>query len=324
MTSASLLNRREIEKDSGMSLVSALKGKGANGFGFGSTAEEVTAGLDLSGKTMLVTGCNVGLGLETLRVLGKRGAHVLAAARTADKATAAIASAGASRATALACELSEPASVRACVAAVRTLGRPLAAVICNAGIMALPELAQKQGYELQFFTNHVGHFILVTGLLDLLADDGRVVMVSSSAHRRAPAVGIDFDNLGGEKSYAPWTAYGRSKLANLLTAAELARRFAGSARTAYAVHPGTIKTELIRHMHPVARGAMSLIAPLALKSIPQGSATQCYVAAHPDVVRFSGRYFVDCNPAEPSAQGRDADLARRLWTESEKIVARLA
>jgi NAD(P)-dependent dehydrogenase (short-subunit alcohol dehydrogenase family) len=307
-----------------MSLVAILKGKGENGFGYGSTAEEVTAGRDLSGQTMLLTGCNAGLGKETLRVLALRGAHVLATARTAAKASAAIEAAGATgRATALACELSEPASVRACVASVRELGRPLAAIICNAGIMALPRLQQKLGYELQFLTNHVGHFILVTGLVDQLAEDGRVVMLSSDAHRRAPAEGIQFDNLSGAVGYRPWTAYGQSKLANLLFAAELARRLAGSGKTAYSVHPGVINTELVRHLPSVVRGAMSAAAPLVLKSIPQGAATQCYVATHPSAQAHSGSYFADCNPARPSRHGRDAELAVRLWSESEKIAAQL-
>ncbi len=308
-----------------MSLVALFKGKGENGFGFGSTAEEVTAGQDLSGKTMLLTGCNSGLGRETLRVLALRGAHVIATARTADKAAAAIEAAGArGRATALPCELSEPSSVRACVASVRELGRPLSAIICNAGIMALPRLEQKHGYELQFFTNHVGHFILVTGLLDRLADDGRVVMLSSEAHRSAPSVGIELDNLSGANGYRGWTAYGQSKLANLLFAAELGRRFAGTERTAYAVHPGVIKTDLARHMNPVVRVGLAVAGPLALKSVGQGAATQCYAAAHPGAVPFSGQYLADCNPARPSRHARDPELARRLWTASEKIVAELA
>jgi NAD(P)-dependent dehydrogenase (short-subunit alcohol dehydrogenase family) len=307
-----------------MSLVSLVKGKGPNGFGFASTAEEVTAGRDLSGQTVLLTGCNAGLGLETLRVMARRGAHVIAAARTEAKAAAAIAAAGAGgRATAMACELSDPPSVRACAAAVRGLGRPLAAMICNAGIMALPRLEQKQGHELQFFTNHIGHFILVTGLVDALADDGRVVMLSSDAHRRAPEGGIQFDNLSGASGYRPWAAYGQSKLANLLFASELARRFAGSKRTAYSVHPGVIRTELVRHLNPAARVVFGALGPIMLKSIPQGAATQCYVATHPDAAQFSGSYFADCNPARPSRYGRDAELARRLWVASEKIAAEL-
>jgi NAD(P)-dependent dehydrogenase (short-subunit alcohol dehydrogenase family) len=306
-----------------MSLVSALKGRGENGFGYGSTAEEVTAGIDLTGKTILVTGCNAGLGLETLRVLHLRGARVLAAARTVEKASAAIASAGAGeRAVPLACELSEPTSVRACVESVGRLGR-LDAIVCNAGIMAISRLEQRHGFELQFFTNHVGHFLLVTGLRDALADDGRVVMLSSAAHKSAPPSGIEFDNLSGERGYKPWKAYGQSKLANLLFASHLARRMTGSRRTAYAVHPGVIRTELVRHMNPLIRGAFSIATPLGFKTIPQGAATQCYAVAHPDAPRHSGGYLADCNPARPSAHGRDTAMAERLWQVSEEIAARL-
>ena len=171
-----------------MSLYAALKKPGPNGFGYASTAEEVTAGIELAGKTFLLTGCNSGIGLETLRVLGRRGAHVIAAARTEDKARAALAEVGADG-TPLSCELSEPAAVRDCVAAVAALDQPLSGIICNAGIMALPKPVRKHGVELQLLTNHVGHFLLVTGLLDALAEDGRVVVVSSDAHRRAPAEG---------------------------------------------------------------------------------------------------------------------------------------
>jgi len=308
-----------------MSLLAVLKGKGENGFGYGTTAEEATAGVDLTGKTVLVTGCTVGLGLETTRVLHKRGAHVIAAARTADKASAAITAAGAAgRATPVACELSEPSSVRACAAAVRDSGRRLDAIVCNAGIMALPELQQKHGYELQFLTNHIGHFLLVTGLLDQLTSDARVVMLSSGAHKQAPAAGIEFDNLSGERGYRPWKAYGQSKLANLLFASELSRRFVGTARVAFAIHPGVIRTELVRHLSPFARGAFAVLGPLGLKTIPQGAATQCYAAAHPDARRHSGAYLADCNPAEPSRHGKDTALAGKLWKRSEEIAAQLA
>ena len=128
-------------------------------------------------------------------------------------------------ATPVACELAEPASVRAAVAKIKSLKVPIDGIICNAGIMALPTLNQAYGYELQFFTNHIGHFILVTGLIDSLAASGRVTMLSSRAHEAAPKGGIEFDNLSGEKGYSAWRAYGQSKLANLLFAKELARRF---------------------------------------------------------------------------------------------------
>lgn len=308
-----------------MSLLAMLKGKGENGLGYGSTAEEATAGVDLGGKTVLVTGVNAGLGLETVRVLHMRGAHILAAARTADKARAAIAQAGAvDRAVPIACELSEPAAVRACVEEVRGLGHRLDAIVCNAGIMALPRLEQKHGLELQFLTNHIGHFLLVTGLVDQLADDGRVVMLSSEAHKQAPSdVGIDFDDLSGERRYGPWRMYGQSKLANMLFASELARRMAGTSRVALSVHPGVIRTELVRHLNPVMRGAFALAGPIGLKTIPQGAATQCYAAAHPDARQHSGKYLADCNPARTTRHGQDAALAAKLWTASEEIAARL-
>lgn len=298
-------------------------------FGARTTAAEVVAGLDLRGKTVLLTGSNSGLGLETLRALTGRGAHVIATARTLEKAQAAIAAAGdgaSSRCTALACELAEPAAVRACVDAVRALDRPLDALIANAGIMALPRPEVRHGLELQFLTNHVGHFVLVTGLLDRLADDGRVVMVSSRAHHGAPREGIAFDDLAATRRYRPWTAYGQSKLANLLFARELARRLASSARPqrcAHAIHPGVIRTNLVRHLGPLTRGVLAAVAPLVLKSAEQGAATQCFVAVHPAVAGLNGRYFADCREARPSAHGRDDALARRLWEVTEALVARL-
>src|SRR5688572_9284239 len=186
-----------------MSLVALVKGKGESGFGWGSTAEQVTEGLDLRGRTVLVTGSNSGIGLETVRVLGLRGAQVIAAARTEDKARGAIQGL-AGDFVPVSCELSDPASVRACVDTVKKHGRRLDALICNAGIMALPKLERAFGYELQFFTNHIGHFMLVTGLLDALAENGRVVVLSSAAHGSAPPGGIQFDNLSGEKGYWSW------------------------------------------------------------------------------------------------------------------------
>jgi NAD(P)-dependent dehydrogenase (short-subunit alcohol dehydrogenase family) len=305
-----------------MSLVALVKGKGESGFGYGSTAEQVTDGVNLAGRTVLVTGSNSGIGLETVRVLGKRGARVIAAARTEEKARDATHGMP-GEFVPVACELSHPSSVRACVAAVEKQGHRLDAVICNAGIMALPKLEQAFGYELQFFTNHIGHFMLVTGLLDALAEDGRVVVLSSAAHGSAPRGGIQFDNLSGEKGYWSWMAYGQSKLANLLFAKELSRRFAGTRKTANAVHPGVIATNLTRSLPGIARVAMTVASPLALKSTAQGAATQCYVAVNPQVEGVTGEYFADCNVARSSRFSRDPALAKRLWEESEQIVASL-
>lgn len=305
-----------------MSLLSVLKGKGASGFGYGSTAEDVTEGIDLTGKTYVLTGCNSGLGLETMRVLSLRGAHVFALARTGEKATKAMAEVSANG-TPFACELSDPVSVQACVKEIQATGRTIDAMICNAGIMALPELNTAHGYELQFFTNHIGHFSLVTGLLDELAADGRVVVTASSAHTQAPKGGIAFDNLDGAKGYAPWTAYGQSKIANILFAHHLNAMFSGTERRAYSLHPGVIATNLTRHMNPVLKVAWSMMEPLVLKSIPQGAATQTYLATRPGLEDDGGKYFADCNVAPPRHDALDAAIAEKLWTVSEEIVAKL-
>jgi WW domain-containing oxidoreductase len=300
-----------------------LRGKGKTGFGYKSTAEEVTEGLSLAGKTILITGCNSGLGFETMRVLSKRGAHVIGTARTLEKAKAATRSVE-GKTTALACELSEPSSVRDCVAQIKNSGRKIDVVIANAGIMALPKLQKKHGYELQFFTNHMGHFILVTGLLDQLTEHGRVVILSSQAHQAAPKEGIEFDNLDGKLGYSPWKAYGQSKLANLLFAKELARRFEGTNKTAIALHPGVIRTNLGRSMNPFLINVILKMAdPIFLKTIAEGAATQCFVAVHPSSKGMNGHYFADSNLATPSKLGQNAELARKLWERSEEIAGSL-
>ncbi len=304
-----------------MSLVSMLKGKGPSGFGYGSTAEEVAATLALQGKTILLTGCSSGLGFEVMRVLASRGAHVIGTARTLEKASAA-AAAVQGHVTSLACELSDPASVRACAQAIKQKGVRLDAIIGNAGLMALPKLELAHGYEMQFFANHIGHFILINALLGALADDGRVVMLSSSAHERAPKEAIQFDNLSGEKGYSPFSAYAQSKMANLLFTKELARRFAGTRKTANAVHPGVINTNLFRHIK-IPRFITAIAEALALKNVGQGAATECYLAVHPAAAGVSGKYFADCNEAKSRPDANDPALSAKLWDVSEKIVAQL-
>jgi NAD(P)-dependent dehydrogenase (short-subunit alcohol dehydrogenase family) len=306
-----------------MSIYGMLKGEGPSGFGYNSTAEEVSAGADLSGKTYLVTGSNSGLGLETVRVLSSRGATVIAAARTADRAAAATHGMG-DRILPLACELAEPESVRAAVQAVQDGGHVLAGIIANAGIMALPQRQVAHGIELQLFTNHFGHFLLVCGLLEQLAGDGRVVLLSSAAHTGTYREGIRFDDLDARKHYSPWGAYGQSKLANLLFARELATRLPKPGQTANAVHPGVIVTNLGRHLGRVMWGVFATLGPIiALKSIPAGAATQTYVAVHPDAGQVNGQYWADCNVKESSVHGRDMAMAKRLWEVTEEVVARL-
>lgn len=306
-----------------MSLLSMIKGRrGANGFGYASTAEEVTAGLDLRGRTILITGVGSGLGQESGRVLAMRGATIFGAARSVAKAAEACRGFGGD-AVPLACDLSDPASVRACIEVVQGTRAKLDAILCNAGIMALPKREIRHGQEMQFFTNHIGHFLLVTGLLGQLSPTGRVVMLSSDAHNMAPSSGIQFEDLTFERNYRPWKAYGQSKLANLLFARSLARRFAGTGQTANALHPGVIATNLGRHMNGVARGALSLASAIALKSVPEGAATQCYVTSHPSLANVNGEYFFDCNVAKSSRHGRDGGMADRLWAVSEEIVAKL-
>jgi NAD(P)-dependent dehydrogenase (short-subunit alcohol dehydrogenase family) len=305
-----------------MSLYEHFTSKGPSGFGYGTTAEEVTDGLSLAGKTILITGCNSGLGQEAMRVLALRGARVVGTARNEEKAKAAGAAIKGEMVP-LACELSDPASVRACVESVKKAGLELDAIICNAGIMALPKLEKAHGYELQFFTNHVGHFILVTGLLEQLTETGRVVMLSSAAHAQAPKEGIQLDNLDGSKGYSDIRNYGQSKMANILFAKELARRFAGTKRTANAVHPGVIATNLTRYIRPVFAAVFNATSGLFLKSVPQGAATEVYVATHPSLAGVSGEYFADCNIAKSRRDSSDPELAKKLWDASEKIVAQV-
>lgn len=285
-----------------------------------STAEQVTAGLDLSGKTVLITGCSSGLGLESMRVLALRGAHVIGAARSADRAAQAAASVGA-EITPVSCDLADFDSVVACADAVHALRRPLDVLMCNAGVMGLRRRQQRYGVEMQFLTNHLGHFVLVNRLLDrvLQAPAGRIVVVSSLGHHLPVPGGIGFDNLSGARTYDPWTFYGQSKLANLLMSNELARRLEGGPATSNAIHPGIIFTPLMRHMGSLIARAGELLTWPINRSVEQGAATQCYVATAPALAGVNGGYFADCNPARTSVHARNPELAARLWAVSEEL-----
>jgi len=287
-----------------------------------STAEQVTEGIDLSGQTIAITGANSGLGLETMRVLAMRGAHVIGIARTQAKADKACASISGDT-TPMFCDLGQWDSVVHCADTIRALNTPLDGLICNAGIMALPELELSNGVEKQFAINHLGHFVLINQLLDtvLAAPEGRFTILSSRAHRRAEN-GIEFDNLDGSKHYDPWGAYGVSKLANALCAKQLASRISTSNAISNSLHPGVIQTNLVQHLPGWQQFAAEYFGWMFMKTIPQGAATTCYVATSPDVAGASGFYFSDCNVADDpddSVYLKDDAMAAQLWEASERL-----
>ncbi len=284
-------------------------------------AEDVTAGLDLSGKRVLVTGATSGLGLETMRVLAMRGAQVYGTGRTLEKAERACSSVPGSTIP-LQLELTDFDSVVACANAIAANAAPLDILVCNAGVMALPELEQVNGLEKQFVTNHLGHFLLTNLLLDqvMAAEQGRVVMVSSSALKWADPAGIEWDNLSGERNYDPKRAYGQSKLANCLFTIELARRFAGTATTANSMNPGPVLTNLQRHAPQWLVSLGDLLGPAFMKSPAEGASTICYLAAHPAITDVSGYYFIDCSPVALGGNSESMEMAARLWDVSAELV----
>lgn len=292
-------------------------------YGPESTAEEVTAGMDLSGLTVLVTGCNSGLGFESMRVLALRGAHVLGTGRTLEKAATACDSVE-GHTTPLALELSDFQSAVDCAAAVRELGTTPDVVICNAGINSFGPLELVGGIEKMFAVNFLGHFVLVNHLLPPMqaAGGGRIVHVGSrSAYTQAPPEGIDFDNLRGEGAYDAQQAYGRSKLANALFSLELARRLQGTGLTSNVIHPGLVKTNIARTAPAWIRTAFDLFGGVIAKTPAQGAATQVYVATSPALDGVSGAYFEDCNPVRVSGDHHvfDAAMAQRLWREAQQM-----
>jgi NAD(P)-dependent dehydrogenase (short-subunit alcohol dehydrogenase family) len=285
-------------------------------FPSGATAEDVTAGIDLSGKTVVVTGCNSGIGLETMRVLALRGAHVIGTARTLERGREACASVQ-GKTTPAVLELSDFDSVVACANAIRALDVPIDVLVCNAGVL-LTDLQQVRGLEMQFVVNHLGHFVLANHLLERVnaAPQGRVVVVGSIAHQGAPPGGIQFDNLSGKG----WErqAYGHSKLANGLFSLELSKRLAGTHATSNSLHPGVVATNIMRNMsfRPPAGGGGG---GFSFETPAQGAATSCYLASNPALAHVTGVYFADCNPAEQSAYQKDASMAAKLWKVSEDL-----
>jgi NAD(P)-dependent dehydrogenase (short-subunit alcohol dehydrogenase family) len=285
------------------------------------TGEDVTKGLDLSGKTVLITGANSGLGYETMRVLAMRGAHIIAIARNMEKAKKACDSIE-GKTTPVACELTDFNSIVACTKTIKGLSQPIDVLICNAGIMELPELEQVDGIEKQFVVNYLGHFILTNRLLDQVkaSDQGRIVVLSSGRYKAAPPEGIQFDNLSGEKGYDPLTAYGQSKLAIALFAQELSRRLDGTTVTSNSVLPGVIMTNLGRHLPTWKIMLSKLIGWTFMRSVEQGVATTCYVATNPELAQVSGQMFFNCSPITPEGNHMsDRALATKLWNVSVEL-----
>jgi NAD(P)-dependent dehydrogenase (short-subunit alcohol dehydrogenase family) len=269
-------------------------------FGFDSTAAEVIEGIDLSGKRAIVTGGSSGIGVETARALAGAGADVTLAVRDIE--------AGARTATHISpstggavhvgwLDLANGTSVAEFAA---SWTGPLHLLINNAGVMALPELTlTPAGWELQFATNHLGHFALAARLHDALAaaGDARIVSLSSRGHLRSPVVFEDINF--SSRSYDPWLAYGQSKTANVLFAVEATRRWAGDGITANAVHPGAIaETNLSRHMNAEELSRLRASGAFRYKTIEQGAATSVLVATSPQLDGIGARYFEDCNQAE--------------------------
>jgi WW domain-containing oxidoreductase len=292
-------------------------------FGARSTADKVLAGIDLTGKRMVVTGCNSGIGFETMNALSANGAQVIGLARSLRDAEIACAKAGPS-CSPIACDLADLDSVAAAGSAIRALQAPLDAVVANAGIANLPTLQTRYGVEMQFLVNHIGHFALVKELSDLVRDGtGRIVIVSSSAAiHHAPAEGIMFDNLDGRRFYKPFTFYGQSKLANALFAKELSRRLSPRGIAVNSLHPGaTRSTGLNKYLSLPFKIAFSA-AQWFMKSAQRGAATQALLAANPGVTGITGEFWSDCQIAKGSPLADDTDLAKRLWDASNDIIAR--
>jgi NAD(P)-dependent dehydrogenase (short-subunit alcohol dehydrogenase family) len=294
-------------------------------FGKDTTAEEVTAGLSLTGKTVLIAGSTSGIGYETMRVLVMRGAHVYGLGRSIEQAEKACAAATASgvkgTATPFACEQTDFSSVVACAEAVRKLQAPIDVLICNAGVYHVPKLELAEGLEKHFVINHLSHFILVNRLIDRVksAKQGRIVVVGSdAAFKTVPEAGIEFDNLSGQHSYDPFKTYGQSKLANGLFARELAHRLLGTHTTSNVLHPGWVMTNTMHdlvvswHLDPEE-------AKKAAKTPEQGAATVCYVATDPALRKVSGEYFEDCKITIPGGHMRDDAMAAKLWAVSEEL-----
>jgi NAD(P)-dependent dehydrogenase (short-subunit alcohol dehydrogenase family) len=312
-------------------------------FGAESTTDQVLEGVNLSGKRVLVTGVSAGLGVETARTLAAHGATIVGAARDlakAERATEPVrkdAAHGGSLEL-IELDLASLASVRACADKLVVAGKPFDVVICNAGVMATPKGQTANGFETQFGTNHLGHFVLVNRIASLLHEGSRLVNLSSAGHRFSD---VDLDDPSFEHTeYTPFGAYGRSKTANILFAVEFDRRHKSEGIRATAVHPGGIQTELGRHMTPeliqqmiksIEEGNKAAnLPPFQWKTIPQGAATSVWAGFVAPADLVGGKYCEDCHVAEltenPAARGGvrayalDPERAHALGEKSEEMV----
>src|ERR1700733_5399006 len=281
----------------------------ANVFGANSTTEDVLSGVRLEGKRVLVTGVSAGIGVETARALAAHGAHVVGAARDLAKAEAATIQVREAAATdggsfeLIALDLANLRSVRACADTLLTKGEPFDVIIANAGVMATPFGHTADGFETQFGTNHLGHFVFVNRIARLLREAGRLINLASSGHRFA---NVDLEDPNFERTpYEPFMAYGRSKTANILFAVEFDRRHRKRGVRAAAVHPGGIHTELARHMDPGQVQAMvdqisKQLAeegrgPFQFKTVPQGAATSVWAGIVAPAEEIGGQYCENCH-----------------------------
>jgi NAD(P)-dependent dehydrogenase (short-subunit alcohol dehydrogenase family) len=303
------------------------------GFGATSTAADVLAGIDLSGKLALVTGGYSGIGIETTRALVDAGAQVIVPARRPAAAEQALA--GIDNVEVDELDLGDLAGVRAFAERFLATGRRLDLVINNAGVMACPETRVGDGWEAQFATNHLGHFALVNRLWPAIADGARVVVLSSRGHFFSP---VHWDDLQFTRGYEKWAAYGQAKTANVLFAVQLDKLGAEKNVRVFAVHPGGIWTPLQRHLsteEKVARGWIDEAGNqlVEFKTPEQGAATTLFAATSPQLDGLGGVYLEDCELAESvpadadpattwsgvKAYAVDPAQAERLWTLSAEM-----
>ena len=319
----------------------------ATSFGATSTTDDVLSGVNLKGKRILVTGVSAGLGVETARSLAAHGAQVVGTARDLTKAKTATAqvqkdaAANGGSFELVELDLANLKSVRACADQLLAKREPFDVVIANAGVMATPFGHTADGFETQFETNHLGHFVLVNRIASLIRTGGRLINLSSAGHRRS---NVDLEDPNFERTpYEPFVAYGRSKTANILFAVAFDRRHRERGVRAAAVHPGVIETELVRHMSPSwlqtrvdeinQQRAAAGKPPIHWKSIPQGAATSVWAAVGAPADEIGGRYCEDCHvgsivpeelPASAVTEGVrgyavDTTTAEALWKKSEEL-----